>query len=169
MIEVSIPNNIKEHKPKFILGFTGRQFVCIVLMAVFVILSFVFLKPYIGDLVIVIAAVPAFICACFGWGDKFTPGNVPFEKYMKSALFQVLLAPKWRKAMTVETSFVIPCDKYYEPIPDSAVSAEVLECVNYVREHLGIAADEEPEKRKGLPGKKKFARPKYKKSKQAIL
>lgn len=166
MVEVSIPNNIHEYKPKFMLGLTGKQMVCIVLTAGFILLDFKFLKPYIGDLAVVLAAVPAFLAACFGW---VTPYGMPFEKYLGSVLFQAVLAPKCRRARSDADSFVIPCDKYYEPIPDSAVSSEVLECVVQVRDALGIASDEEDSDKHGHRRKAKAKKPRYKKSKLARL
>lgn len=166
MVEVNIPNNIHEYKPKFMLGLTGKQMLCIVLTAGLILLDFKFLKPYIGDLAVAVAAVPAFFAACFGW---VTPYGMPFEKYLQSVLFQAVLAPKCRRARSVADSFVIPCDKYYEPIPDSAVSAEVLECVTQVREALGIVSDEEDSDRKGRKSKTSSKKPRYRKSKMACL
>ena len=166
MIEVKIPNNITEYKPKFMFGMTGRQVVCVVLTAVCILLDLKFLRPVIGDLAFVLAVVPACAAAAIGW---ITPYGLPFEKYLKSVLFQALLAPKYRRARNANDSFVVPCDKYYEPIPDEALSPEVLACVNEVREKLGIETPQEPVKRFGAGAKKETARPKYKKSKQAFL
>ena len=165
MVEVSIPNNIHEYKPKFMLGLTGRQMFCVVLTAGFILLDFKFLKPYIGDLAVVIAAVPAFLAACFGW---VTPYGMPFEKYLQSVLFQAVLAPKCRRARSALSSFVIPCDKYYEPIPDSSVSTDVLECVLQVRNALGIKSDEVDSNKSGYR-KTKVKKLRYKKSKLAYL
>lgn len=167
MIEKSIPNNIVEYKPKFLFGLTGKQFVCVALTAVCILLDFIFLKPLIGDLAVVLAAVPAFLAACFGWGEKFTPGNTPFEKYLKTVFIQTFVAPHVRRVKT-DSAMVIPCDKYYEPIPDSAVSPEVLSCVQEVRTALGITVEDETDG--SIKTKKKAtARPRYKKSRQACL
>lgn len=158
MIETKIPNNIVEYKPKFLFGLTGKQFCCIAVTAVLIFLDYRFLKPYIGDLFVVLAAVPAAAAAAFGW---ITPYGMPFEKYLSSVLFQALLAPKFRRNRNVADSFVVPCDIYYEPIPDSAVAPMVMEHVNFVRESLGIEIENGSKNKK-----RKKAR--YKKSKQAI-
>ena len=165
MISVEIPNDIAEYKPKLLLGFTGRQAALILVTAAVIFLDFHFLKPYVGETIsLFLAIIPAFIAACFGWGEKFTPGHVPFEKDLGSVLVQSFVAPKVRKLKTNDTMF-IPCDKYFQPIPDEAVSVEVLECVNYVREKTG-AADNEPTKAGKKPGNKQQ---KYVKSKLAML
>lgn len=164
MISVEIPNDIADYKPKLMLGFTGRQVVCILLTAVVIFLDFKFLKPYIGDLSVMLAAIPAFFAAMFGWGENFTPGHIPFEKYLKSVFVQTFVAPKTRKCKT-NHSFVVPCDKYYIPILDSELSPELLDAVNYVREKNGIVVEENIDNKHTL--KKKRAS-KYKKSKLAI-
>ena len=166
MIEVKIPNNIAEYKPKFMLGLSGRRFTCLLLTAVAILLDFKFLKPVIGDFAVVLAAVPAFIATLFGWVE---PYGMPFENYLKSVLFQAVLAPKVRRTRTAVSSFVIPCDKYYVPIPDSAVSAEVMACVTEVREKLGIVVEEGPVNGPARRKKKAPVKPKYRKSKQAYL
>lgn len=166
MIEVNIPNNIYEYKPKFMLGLTGRQFICIVLTAVLIFLDFAFLRPFIGDLAIVLAAVPATFAALFGW---IKPYGMPFEKYLSSVLFQAVLAPKFRRARPALNSFVVPCDKYYVPIPDSMLDTKVLECVNQLRRELGITDEETTAGKFGKQMKRPAAKPKYKKSKLAYL
>lgn len=161
MIEIEIPNNVSEYKPKFILNLTGRQVTSVLLTAVAIFLDFTFLEPYVGETVaIIIAIIPALCGACFGWVE---PYGMTFEKYLKSVLFQAVLAPHIRKAKT-NSSIIVPCDKNYTPIPDSALSAEVLECVNYVREKLNDGTDKEESS-----SNKKHRKPKYKKSKQAYL
>lgn len=163
MISVEIPNDIAEYKPKLIMGFTGRQVGCLVITATIIALDFAFLKPYIGEtLALLIAVVPAFFAACFGWGESFTPGHIPFEKYLRSVFFETVVAPKMRKCKTL-SSMVVPCDKYYQPIPDSELSPELLECVNYVREKTGIIT--EPIENKAKNANKK----KYKISSKAML
>lgn len=166
MIEARIPTNtVSDYKSKFLFGLTGKQVICVGITAVLIYLDFHFLSPYIGDLCVVLAAIPAAAAAAFGW---LCPYGMPFEQYLQSVLLQALLAPKHRKAKTCD-SFVIPCDKYYEPIPDSAVSPEVLACVQQVREKLGIVVEEEQGSRPGIRKNKRPARPKYKKSKAAYL
>lgn len=168
MISVEIPNDIADYKPKFLLGLTGRQVVCVLFTAVAIFFDFRFLKPVIGDtLAFAIAAIPAFFATMFGWGENFTPGRIPFEKYLKSVFFHSLVAPKTRKCRTT-TSFVVPCDKYYVPIADDALSPELLEAVNYVREKSGIVIEDENTGRKKHKVSAKKKTSKYKKSKLAI-
>lgn len=158
MIEVEIPNNVSEYKPKFLLGLSGKQVVCVVLTAAVIFLDFKFLKPFIGDtLALGFAAVPALIAACFGWIE---PYGMTFDKYLRSVLLQALIAPKTRK-VKYNSSIVVPCDKDYVPIPDSELNNEVLECVNYVREKIGIEVE------KADVSKKR--KQKYKKSKLAMM
>lgn len=164
MIEVRIPNNIAEYKPKFILGFSGRQVICILVTAFLILLDFKFLEPYIGDFALVLAAIPATAAAAFGW---IKPYGMPFEKYLKAVLFQALLAPKCRKARN-NTPADVPCNKYYVPIPDSALSEEALSCVVKAREALGIAAEEQKPSQ-GKKRSKTTPRPRYRKSKAARL
>ncbi len=164
MISVEIPNDIAEYKPKLILGFTGRQVGCLVVTAAIIAIDFAFLKPYIGEtLSLLLAAVPAFFAACFGWGESFTPGHIPFEKYLRSVFFETVVAPKLRKCKT--TSMVVPCEKDYEPIPDSMLSPELLQHVNYVREKNNIIVVADEGKTKSQYKKKK----KYKPSNLAML
>ena len=97
------------------------------------------MKPYIGEtFALFVAALPACAAACFGWGEKFTPGHIPFEKYLKTVFVQTFVAPKVRKQKT-NNSMVIPCDKYFVAVPDEALPPDVLECVRYVREHTSGA------------------------------
>lgn len=165
MISVEMPNDIAEYKPKFMMGLTGKQVALVVVTAGAIFLDFHFLKPYIGDtFALFVAVIPAFIAACFGWGERFTPGHIPFEKYLKSVFVQSFVAPKIRKQKTTNSMF-IPCDKYFEPIADEALSPELLECVNYVREKNNIVVEETGESSK----RTKKAKPKYVKSKLAML
>lgn len=169
MINVEIPNDIAEYKPKLIAGFTGRQVTCVVLTAVVIVLDWNFIKPYFGDMVfLAVAAGPALLAALFGWKE---PYGMPFEKYLQSVFVQAVVAPKLRKCKTT-SALVVPCDKYFEPVPDSALPEEVLECVNYVREKVGIPVPDvdENSSSKGKGKKKKpTPKPKYKKSKLAML
>lgn len=168
MISVEIPNDIADYKPKFLLGLTGRQIVCVLLTAVVIFFDFRFLKPITGDFIaLAIAAIPAFFATMFGWGENFTPGRIPFEKYLKSVFFHSLVAPKTRKCRTT-TSFVVPCDRYYVPIADSALSPELLEAVNYVREKNGIVVEDKNADNKKRKASAKKKPNKYKKSKLAI-
>lgn len=161
MIEIEIPNNVSEYKPKFLFNLTGRQFTAVLLTAVAIFLDFKFLEPFVGETIaVIIAIIPALCGACFGWIE---PYGMPFEKYLKSVLFQAVLAPHIRKVKT-NSSIIVPCDKNYTPIPDSALSAEVLGCVNYVREKLKEGTDTD----ESLSNKKQ-KKSKYKKSKQAYL
>lgn len=159
MIDVNIPNDIADYKPKLMFGLTGKQVFCILVTFLVILLEFHFLKPFIGDLTIALAAVPAFFAACFGWGEKFTPGHVPFEKYMRSVLFQSLMAPKNRRMRHNDAS-VIPCDKFYEPLPDSALDPEFLAYVEQVRATMRSGGDGGTEAKRAK---------KYRKSKQAFL
>jgi len=168
MIEVRVPNNITEYKPKFLFGMTGKQFLCVAATAVVILLDIKFLKPVIGDMAIMLAAVPAVIAAAFGWIE---PYGMPFEKYLGSVLFQALLAPKHRTVKYTDAS-VVPCDKNYVPIPDEALNPEVLQCVQQVRDALGIVVEEEPPKKFGASSGKKPMKAKkvrYRKSKHARL
>ena len=170
MISVEIPNDIAEYKPKLMMGLTGRQVGLVILTAAAILLDFKFLKPYIGEtLALAVAVIPAFIATLFGWGEKFTPGNIPFEKYLKSVFFQSVIAPKTRKCKT-SMAMVVPCDKYFEPIPDETLPRELLEHVNYVREKTNagnIATNDVSEQKEPRHGKK--AKKKYVKSKLAML
>ncbi len=165
MISVEIPNDIVEYKPKFILGLTGRQVVCVLITAFVIWLDIKFLMPYIGDFAIALAVIPAVIAAMFGWGS---PYGMTFERYLKSVFVQAFIAPKTRKYKTSGTSFVVPCDKYYVPISDSEISPELLEHVNYVKKSLGMNIEETTENTKNKKKAKKVI-PKYKKSKLAML
>ncbi len=163
MIQVEIPNNVSEYKPKFIAGLTGKQVALAVFAAFAIFLDFKFIKPYTGELIaLFIAIIPAFIAAAFGWAE---PYGMPFDKYLKSVLINSLIAPKTRKARST-SSFVVPCDKNYVPIPDSQLSPEVLEHVNYIREKCGIEVPEETNTKKRFKREKK---PKYKKSVSAFM
>ena len=163
MISVDVPNDIADYKPKLMFGMTGKQLTCVILTAGIILLVI------IGDIAIVFMALPAFIAACFGWGENFTPGHIPFEKYLKTVFIQTFVAPKTRKCITV-SSMVVPCDKFYVSISDSELSAEVLEAVNVVRENLGIVVDAENDKLSDKKRKKQALKKaqKYKKSKLAI-
>ena len=82
MIEIEIPNNVSEYKPKFLFNLTGRQFTGVLLTAVAILLDFKFLESYVGETIaVIIAIIPAFCAACFGWVE---PYGMPFEKYLKS-------------------------------------------------------------------------------------
>lgn len=163
MIEVRVPNNISDYKPKFLFGLTGKQFFCVAATAVLILLDFKYLKPYIGDLAVILAAVPAVIAAAFGWVE---PYGMPFEKYLNSVLFQALLAPRHRTVKYNDIS-IVPCDKNYVSIPDDVISPEVLECVHQFREQQGILTEETASKRK-FNGKKP-RKVRYKKSRMARL
>lgn len=165
MISVEIPNDIAEYKPKLIMNLTGRQVALVLITAGCIFLDFKFLKPYVGDtLSLFFAALPACAAACFGWGEKFTPGHIPFEKYLKTVFVQTFVAPKVRKQKTSRATYV-PCDKYFQPVADEVLPSDVLECVRYVREHTGAAVAENG------GGTQQNAKPpkKYVKSKQAML
>lgn len=168
MISVEVPNDIADYKPKFMFGMTGKQLACVIITGGIILLEIKFLMPVIGDLAIVFMAIPAFIAACFGWGETFTPGHIPFEKYLKTVFVQTFVAPKTRCCKTV-CPMIVPCDKYYEPVPDSELSPELLEAVNFVREKTGIVIDAEEtvnDKKRKKQGKNKAK--KYKKSALAV-
>lgn len=163
MIQVEIPNSVSEYKAKFIAGLTGKQVALICFAGFAIFLDFKFIKPYLGETVaMVIAVIPAFLAAAFGWSN---PYGMSFDKYLKSVVLQSVVAPKVRKARNT-SSFMVPCDKNYVPIPDSQLSEEVLEHVNYIREKCGITVKEEVD---GKKKRKKEKKPKYKKSPAAIL
>lgn len=169
MISVEVPNDIADYKPKLMFGMTGKQIACVILTAGVILAVIKFLMPVIGDLAILFMALPAFIAACFGWGENFTPGHIPFEKYLKTIFVQTFVAPKTRMYKTT-SPMVVPCDKFYEPIADSELSAELLEAVNVVREKLGIVVEAENDKLSEKKRKKQALKKakKYKKSKLAI-
>ena len=165
MIEVEIPNNISEYKPKLLFGLTGKQVVCVVLTALCIFIDFKFLKPYIGEtFAMALAIFPAAIAAMFGWVE---PYGMTFDKYLKSVLIQAVLAPKARKAKTL-SSVVVPCDKNCDIVSDSELNEEVLNCVVHVREAIKVnETDDDFETTETKTKKKK--KPRYKKSPQAIL
>lgn len=162
MVEVRIPNNIAEYKPKFMFGLSFREFVCAAIVVACVALDLKFLRPHLGDLALVLLFIPAAPAVCFGF---IKPYGMTFEKFLHAVLFESVLAPKYRRARTADST-VVPCDKYYVPIPDEAVNPEVLECVVRVRKALGVAQEEQAGKKRG---KRKNVKPKYKKSKQAYV
>lgn len=166
MISVEIPNDIAEYKPKLIMGLNGRQVVCVVITAVIIFLDMTYLKPYIGDtLSIFIAAIPAFLAAMFGWRQ---PYGMPFEKFLKCVFVEAFVAPKTRTYKTT-CSMVVPCDKYFEPVPDELLPQEVLECVQYLYEKTGTSPETDNEgTKKGRRSAKKVKK-KYVKSKLAML
>ncbi len=164
MIEVEIPNNISEYKPKLLLGLTGKQVVCVVLTAFCIFVDFKFLKPYIGEMfAMALAIIPAAIAAMFGWVE---PYGMTFDKYLKSVLLQAVLAPKARKAKTL-SSVVVPCDKNCNIVSDSELSEEVLNCVVQVREASKVNEGDASETTETKAKRKK--KPRYKKSPQAML
>ncbi len=163
MIQVEIPNSVSEYKAKFIAGLTGKQVALICFAGFAIFLDFKFIKPYLGETVaMAIAIIPAFLAAAFGWSN---PYGMSFDKFLKSVVLQSIVAPKVRKARN-SSAFVVPCDKNYVPIPDSHLSEEVLEHVNYIREKCGITVEDEAESKKK---RKKEKKPKYKQSRQALL
>lgn len=166
MISVEIPNDVVEYKPKFMLGLTGRQVASLLVASFVIYLDLKYLQPYIGDLAIILAAVPAVIAAMFGW---VSPYGMTFEKFLKSVFVQAFVAPKTRRYKTTTNSLVVPCDKYYVPISDSVLSEELLSHVNFVRESIGMDSTVSSE---SVYGKKKHSKKpsaKYKKSKMAML
>ncbi len=166
MISVEMPNDISEYKPKLIMNLTGRQVAMVLITAGCIFLDFRFLKPYVGDTIaLFFAVVPACLAACFGWGEKFTPGHVPFEKYLKTVFVQSFVAPKVRKHKTTQAMYV-PCDKYFKPVADEELSPELLEHVRYVREHTGLLGDDNAGEglHQGVKSPKKYV-----KSKLAML
>ena len=98
MIQGEIIQNIKKYEPKFIGPFTIRQFVCVVISAVFVLGIYFSLKWLLVTeallTVCVLIAMPFIAC---GW---IAPYGVPLEKFVISLIKSKMLVPLNRKYKT---------------------------------------------------------------------
>lgn len=97
MIERPIPRDISKYEAKLMLGLTTRQ-VCLfapgIACALIIFTSF---KATLGDLALFLAILAACPFILFA---SFKPLGLPLEKFIKSAMLPMLLAPCNRKYKT---------------------------------------------------------------------
>ena len=94
MLEAQIPKDIRKYESKFILFFTIKQTVCVIIAGVIAIILFNVLKPMFGSQVAgyacLIASIPEVL---IGWVKV---QGIPFEKFVQTAIVGNVLAPKVR-------------------------------------------------------------------------
>ena len=105
MIEVDIPKDTSKYKPKFILGLTLRETICVGIAAIVAVPTFLILdKIFIRSFVLFVSmflATPALLCGFFH------PYDMEFEKYAKIVLESIFIRPKKRKYITENTFEII--------------------------------------------------------------
>lgn len=98
MIEVEIPNDIKEFEPKLIGPFTKRLVLCLVGMAIISFGGYFILDKFFDNgirvLVPLIFDLPLILLAAY------KPYGMKFEQYVMSQLYTTIIPPKHRKYKT---------------------------------------------------------------------
>lgn len=100
MIERPIPRDISKYESKQMLGLTTRQLCFGAPGVVFGVGAFFLLKGSIGDMAIMVALL---VAAPFLLFAAFKPLGMPLEKFIKTELIPMLLAPTNRKYQTENT------------------------------------------------------------------
>lgn len=139
MIEIKIPKEINRYEARFIGPFSLRQFICLLLGLPACVGLFLLLKPYVGP---DLAGFFLVIPGGIAWlFGWYKPYGMKFEKYMQTVFVNSFLAPSKR---------VYKTENYYEGLLKEIKKADEAEA---------LAAE----------GKKAKKKPKYKRSKLAIM
>ena len=92
MIEIEMPGDLKEFKPKIIAGLTLRQCVLYPIAAIGLYLVYNnFGASVLGIFLMIIVGIPPILCA------SFEPYGVPMEKFFLMLLTTYYLPPRIRK------------------------------------------------------------------------
>ena len=99
MIERYITKDVGSFQTKFLGPFTFRQTVCLTLSAPICWSIYKYLSPVLStDLTGFLIFIPASIAVAVGW---LRPYGMPVEKFLKSVIISMVLAPRDRKYRTV--------------------------------------------------------------------
>lgn len=94
MIEAQIPRDIRKYESKFIMMFTLKQFICVIIASVIAIVLFNVLKGPLGtqtaSYICFLSAVPEILV---GW-VKFQ--GIDFDKFVRAAFVENILAKPTR-------------------------------------------------------------------------
>lgn len=95
MIEVEIPNDIKEYEPKIIGPITKRILICLVAIAATSLLGYHIIGTFTnGSLRIILPLIFDIPWALIA---AYKPYGMKFEKYFMSQLYTTIIPPKHRK------------------------------------------------------------------------
>lgn len=98
MIEIKIPQEIRNYKEKLILGMTLRQIICLTLAIAINVPMYMFLRPHIGDeiasWIIMITGIPLFLIGFFKYN------NMNFESFAMMMIRFNFMTPQKRKYKT---------------------------------------------------------------------
>lgn len=98
MIEVEIPNDIKDYEPKILGPFTLRQIICVIGIAITSAAGYIILNKFFDNgLRVIIPMVLDVPWALIGY---YKPYGMKFEKYFISQLYTTIIPPKRRKYKT---------------------------------------------------------------------
>lgn len=94
MIEAQIPRDIRKYESKFIMMFTLKQFICVIVASVIAVVLFNILKGPLGtqtaSYVCCISAIPEIL---IGW---FKFQGIDFDKFARAAFVENILARSTR-------------------------------------------------------------------------
>lgn len=100
MVERKIPRDISKYEAKLMLGFTTRQVVIGAPGVLLAVAVFFLLKDQIGNTALFVALLTAIPFLAFA---AFKPLGMPLEKFIKTAMLPMFLAPANRRYKTENT------------------------------------------------------------------
>lgn len=122
MLEIEIPKDIRDYKPKFIGSFTGRQVVCIAVIILMALLCKGLQENILGlpkstYIPVIFLAVPPFLV---GWGDPLF--GMPAEKYLQTVFVSQFLSKG--KRVYESTNYYTLIEKEAENIEENKDSSK---------------------------------------------
>lgn len=98
MIEVEIPNDIKEFEPKLIGPFTKRLLLCAVAIAATSVIGYFILDKFTDSGLRIV--IPLIFDVPWALIAAYKPYGMKFEKYFVSQLYTTIIPPKHRRYKT---------------------------------------------------------------------